>query len=232
MFKIAEQVRSIVEEEHPDAVCIELDVARYQGLLHPDEKGQGRNTQITYRMLASFQQRLAHEYGGEVGSEMLAAAKAAQDIGADVLFIDADANAIFQRMNKEMPLREKVSLALSAFASFFISKKRVEKELQSFQENEGAYMDELASQFPTLKRMLIDERNELMAKRIDMAASKFPSVLAVVGDGHVESIVGLLDRDDIKIYRLRELLDEKKTPDGVSRSNNVQVHFHYEHTAH
>ena len=35
VFNISAQVRSIIEAERPDAVCVELDPPRYQALVEP-----------------------------------------------------------------------------------------------------------------------------------------------------------------------------------------------------
>jgi pheromone shutdown protein TraB len=227
VFDIAGQVGRIIEQERPDAVCVELDQARYQALLNP---GGPTNARLTYRLLAKMQKRLAHQYGGEVGSEMLAATKAAQELGAEVLLIDADANLMFRRLYSEMPMMEKVKLLLSAVTSLFVSRKRMEKELDNFQENGDVYMEQMSEQFPTLKRILLDERNELMAKRIDIAASRYPVVLAVIGDGHVDGIVKLLDRDDVKVYRLKDIRSQGQPSAARQVPTNAQAHFHYERT--
>jgi pheromone shutdown protein TraB len=227
VFDIAGQVSQLIEQERPDAVCVELDQARYHALLNP---GGPSNARLTYRLLAKMQKRLAHQYGGEVGSEMLAATKAAQGIGAEVLLIDADANLMFRRLYSEMPVMEKVKLLLSAATSLFVSKKRMEKELDNFQENGDFYMEQMGEQFPTLKRILLDERNELMAKRIDIAASRYPTVLAVIGDGHVEGILNLLDRDDIKVYRLKDIRSQGGASAARQVPSNAQARFHYEHS--
>jgi pheromone shutdown protein TraB len=225
VFDISRQVAGIIENERPDAVGVELDPGRYQALLSPGGRSDAR---LTYKLLAKMQRRIANKYGGEVGAEMLAATKAAQDIGAEVLFIDTDAGQMFHRLGAEMPLREKVKLGLSAVTSLFIGRKTVERELDNLQDNEERYMEEMAEQFPTLKRVLVDERNAIMAKRIDHAASRYPTVLAVVGDGHVEGIVRLLERDDVRVYRLKDIRGEGKPSSGRPVQSNAQVSFHFE----
>lgn len=225
VFDISKQVARIIEDERPDAVGVELDPGRYQALLHPGGKSDAR---LAYRLLAKMQRRIAHQYGGEVGAEMLAATKAAQGIGADVLFIDTDASQMFRRLGSEMPLREKVKLGLSAITSLFIGRKTVERELENLQDNEDKYMGEMGEQFPTLKRVLVDERNAIMAKRIDQAASRYPTVVAVVGDGHVEGIMRLLNRDDVRVYRLKDIRNDGKPSTARPVQSNAQVGFHFE----
>jgi pheromone shutdown protein TraB len=225
VFDISQQVMRIIEEERPDAVGVELDPGRYQALQNPGARSDAR---LTYKILSRMQKRIAQQYGGEVGAEMLAATKAAKSIGADVLFIDTDANQMFRRLSSEMPLKEKVKLGLSAITSLFIGRKTVERELDNLQDNEERYMAEMGEQFPTLKRVLVDERNAIMARRIDQAASRYPTVLVVVGDAHVEGILHLLDRDDVRVYRLKDIRSEGKPSTGRPVQSNAQVGFHFE----
>ena len=225
VFDIADQVKGLIERERPDAVCVELDRGRYHALLNPGGKSDAR---LTYRLLSKMQKRLANQYGGEAGAEMIAATKAAQAMGAAVLLIDTDANQMFARLNQEMPMLEKVKLAFSAFSSLFISRRRMEEELDNFQEEGEPYLKQMEEQFPTLKRVLLDERNALMAKRIDAAASRYPTVMAVIGDGHVEGILDLLGRDDVKVYRLRDVRSGGQPSTSRQVQSNDQVNFHYE----
>jgi len=227
VFAISEQVRDIIHREKPDAVCVELDQDRYSALLRPSGRSSAH---AAYRLLAAFQRRLAKQYGGEVGSEMLTATRAAQEMGAKVLLIDVNAAAMFRRLWMDMPFKEKMLLAASAFTSVFLSKETVEKELEAFQENEKQYLESLENQFPTLKHVLIDERNETMAKRILAAAEHYPTVLAVVGDGHVEGIVRLLNRTDVKVYRLREIRDLEGKAKREPNNGNAEVSISYEYT--
>jgi pheromone shutdown protein TraB len=225
VFDIADQVKGLIEHERPDVVCVELDRGRYQALLNP---GGQHDARLSYRLLAKMQRRLASQYGGEAGAEMIAATRAAQAIGAAVLLIDTDASQMFARLNREMPMLEKVKLGFSTFSSLFVSRKRMEEEIESFQENGDAYFKQMEEQFPTLKRVLLDERNALMARRIDAAASRYPVVLAVIGDGHIDGILDLLERDDVKVYRLKDVRNggQPSTPRQVQ--SNAQVNFHYE----
>ncbi len=226
VFDISAQVRGLIEAERPDVVCVELDPPRYRALVNPPK--ERTDVPLPYRLLSVFQKRLARSYGGEAGAEMLAAVDAARGIGAEVQMIDADATQLFGRLWKEMPPSEKVRLMLSAFTSLFLSRRTVERELDNFQENEDRYLGEMARQFPTMKRVLIDERNVIMARRIDAAASRVPSLVAVVGDGHVEGIVRLLGRDDMRVVRLKELMGRPAEREGRVEGN-AQATFHFEH---
>jgi len=223
VFQISAQVRHVIHERGAGAVCVELDPMRYQALL---EDQRGRNLPVTYRMLSMFQRRLAKQFGGEVGREMLSAVNAAREIGADALFIDVDAGAMFYSLWRQMPAREKVRILLSSLVSLLASKKRVERELQEFERNEEAYLEVFERQFPTLKKVLIDDRNELMAARIGQADDRYDSVVAVVGDGHVEGIRRLLGEREIHVTRLSEL--RAMEPEREATSDTAKATYSFD----
>ena len=116
--------------------------------------------------IVSFPETAGEELRGELGSEMLAAVEAAHLLGVEALMIDMDAKTMFDRVWREMPIKERLKLFLSAVTGMFASRKSVENELDNFSENEEAYLKEFGNQFPTLKRVLIDDRNKLMSTRI------------------------------------------------------------------
>ncbi len=223
VFQISTQVRHVIHERGAGAVCVELDPRRYQALL---EDQRGRNLPVTYRMLSMFQRRLAKQFGGEVGMEMLSAVNAAREIGADALLIDVDAGAMFHSLWRQMPMREKVRILLSSLVSLLASKKRVERELQEFERNEEAYLEVFERQFPTLKKVLIDDRNELMAARIGQADDRYDSVVAVVGDGHVEGIRRLLGEREIHVTRLSEL--RAMEPEREATSDTAEATYSFD----
>ncbi|MEI6796466.1 MAG: TraB domain-containing protein [Methanomassiliicoccales archaeon] len=223
IFDIAGQVRHVIRTARPASVGVELDPARYQAMLHPQDE---RQVPLPYRMLAATQRRMAEEFSGKVGGEMLAAVEEAGCIGAGVLFIDTDANVMFQRLWSQMSLRERVLLMLSGFTGLFTSRKKVEKEMENFQKNEVAYMDAVGRSFPTVKRVLIDERNEKMATAILQAEMTYGSVVAIIGDGHVEGIRAIIARGDVEIIRLEALQHMQRAEPMLQCTSDVT--FQYE----
>jgi pheromone shutdown protein TraB len=202
VFQISAQVKRVIYEKRANAVCVELDPRRYRALI---QEGQGAKLPVSYRLLSMFQKRLARQFGSEVGQEMISAVDTAKEMGVDTIFIDVDAGAMFNSLWRQMPLKEKVRLFLSGFIGLFTSKDKVEKELESFQENEEAYMSAFEHHMPTLKKVLIDDRNRLMASRIEMADDRYGNVVAIIGDGHVEGIRKLLEGREVQVTRLSEL---------------------------
>jgi len=225
VFDIGAQVREIIQGEMPGAVCVELDPNRYYALKNPQAK---RTMPPTYRLLSIFQKKMAKDFGGELGSEMLAAIDTARDAGIPALLIDADASTLFTRLWKEMPIKERVLLSVSAFTGLFASKKKVKNELDKFAENEDEYLVQFGKQFPTLKKVLIDDRNQLMSGRIADAEARYVNVVAVIGDGHVEGISSILASRQLNVIRLKQLLSGDFPRKGAEvKAGNVEVSFQY-----
>jgi pheromone shutdown protein TraB len=215
VFDIGGQVRQVVVSRQPTVVGVELDQERYHAL---NNRYGREDSGVLYRLLSHFQRRIAHEYGVEVGDEMLAATKAAGEVGADIAFLDMDSATVLSRLWGSMTFEEKVKLFVSTIAALFVGKKQVEKELKRFDEDRTSYLDEFASQFPSVKKILIDDRDKYIAQGVRQLASKYERVVAVVGEGHVDGMLQQLADLGPEVVRLREL--RSATPDS-----NASVSF-------
>ncbi len=232
VFNLSDALREIFDEKQPDILCVELDKQRYHGLLmkeaDPEKyKEQTKNQPIIYKMLSRFQDSMAEEYGVIAGQEMLTTINYAQSHQKPIALIDMEARRMFSRMLKEMTIREKIKLALSGFGGFFVSKKRVEKELDRIQDNFDYYMKEIGNKFPTIKRILIDERNEYMKNKLVKANEEFEKVIAVVGDGHIPGLLELLEKQDIEYetIRLKDIKDKKPSDNTNSASFTIEQNY-------
>ena len=197
-------------------MCLELDPARYHALVHKERSGE---VPIQYKLLAMFQERLAGKFGTEVGGEMLAAASAAQEVGAKVALIDMDAAMVFARLWKRMSMKERVHLLGGALVGLFLSKKTVERELDKYENNADAYIESMGDGFPSIKEVLIDDRNGYMADRLVSLTAEHANIVAVVGDGHVPGILQRLTGIEVETVRLKDLrAGVQTTSDGASAS--------------
>jgi len=217
VFDIGGQVRQVIVSRRPSVVGVELDKDRFWALSHREgREGSG----VLYKLLAHFQRRMAHEYGVEVGDEMLAATNAAGEVGADVAFLDMDSTTVLNSLWARMAFEEKVKLLVSTFASLFMGKKQVERELKRFNEDSKSYIDEFAEQFPSVKKTLIDDRDKYIADGVRQLVSKYHTVVAVVGDGHVDGIRQHLFDLGPEVIRLKELRSGM-SPSSISVSYDL-----------
>ena len=207
VFDIGGRVKEIIRDRRPDVVCVELDDYRYWALTHREEP-KGWEPPLTM-LLATFQKRIAKMYKVEVGSEMVAAVDAAKDVGARVAFIDMESNLVLKRIMEEMTFEEKVKFMVGIFLGLFARKKDIDREMERYQnETSTDMMGSFAKEFPGIKKVLIDERNQYMAAIIREISKTHQRVVVVIGDGHVKGIRDLLSRKvstEIDIIRLREV---------------------------
>jgi pheromone shutdown protein TraB len=205
VFDIKSAVKGIIHQTRPEVVALELDSFRFNSLLSK-ERGKGGPAPLVYRLLAKFQRDLAEQFGSEAGSEMLAAADAAGEIGARVALIDMEAATVFTRMTKAMSFREKTLMLVGAVMALFTRKATVEKELDRFMSNEDKFMAEIQKVYPSVVRVLIDERNEFMARKLKEISSVSQLTVAVLGDGHVSGMTRMLSEfAEVDVWRLNDL---------------------------
>lgn len=224
VFNLSAALLAIFDEKQPEIIGVELDPQRYQAILKRNTDpasyhASKKNLPLIYRMLAQFQENMAEQYGVSAGDEMLSAITYAQSHQLPVAFIDTNAQHLFTHMWKTMPFSEKFRLLLSGVAGLFVSKKRVEQELKNYQQDVDSYLQQIAEKFPTIKRTLIDERNQHMADRLTELHDKHQRIVACIGDGHVPGISRLLEQKQVpfEAIRLQQLRDWKPTEtDGSS----------------
>jgi len=216
VFNLSDALLNIFDEKQPEILCVELDKQRFNALMmkknDPEAyKKAEKNLPIIYKLLSRFQESMANEYGVTAGEEMITTINYAQSHQLPVAFIDMNAQRLFSRMLKTMSLREKFRLMFSGVGGLFVSKKRVEKELDKIDGNFDSYIEQIGDKFPTIKRVLIDERNEHMVRQLSAASQQHEKIIAVIGDGHVPGISKLLEQKELAFesIRLSELRSQK-----------------------
>ncbi|MEF8879976.1 MAG: TraB domain-containing protein, partial [Candidatus Thermoplasmatota archaeon] len=148
VFDLSQAILHNLDEKQPNIICVELDKQRYAALQKREEDPEAyqqarKNAPFIYRLIARFQETMAKQYGVEAGDEMMTAIKYAQSHQLPVGFIDINAQQMFNRMFKKMSVKEKIKLFLTGFTGFFISKKKVEKELNRYQKNFDKYIKQI-----------------------------------------------------------------------------------------
>lgn len=220
VFNLSQALLSIFDEKQPDILCVELDKQRFNALMlkqtDPEKyKESTKNQPVIYKMLARFQDGMAQEYGVQAGEEMLTTVNYAQSHHLPIAFIDMNAQNLFRKMLRQMTFREKIRLMFSGLGGFFVSKKRVEKELSNIEKDFDKYIEKIGEKFPTIKRVLIDERNQYMVHQLSKANEKFEKIVAVVGDGHIPGFTELLKKKEIDFESIRLSELRKKSSQDI-----------------
>lgn len=202
VFGLGPRIRQEILARRPDAVCLELDEFRLRALEAPVPR---RIPPGLYGILAAFQRRIAEAYGGDVGEEMLAAREAGRELGVPVILMDRDSRETWGQLQAAMGPRELVRILLSALASLFVGKERVEAELDRYRRDTPGFLEELARDYPAVRAVLVDARNDHMAEALRRIQAEAGRVVAVVGDGHVEGLRERLADLEVEAVRLWDL---------------------------
>jgi pheromone shutdown protein TraB len=199
---LAEPLRRVLGDRVLDGVAIELDPERAHALFGP-ESGRGRagGAPLFARLWAVVQRRLGAEIGGGVpGAEMKAAAALARERGLPVFLIDDPIRATLVNLVRTMPVKERVTLLISAIVGLFLPARVVEREMDQYVEAPEEYAAELRRASPTMARVLLDDRNEHMADRLaGLRAQGYGRLAAVVGDAHVAGLRTALGRRGVPV---------------------------------
>lgn len=212
VFQIADTVRMAIHALRPDVVFVELDRGRLGALLERQRTGrspEAARAGFVHGRLARFQEQVAKSYGADVGEEMLAAALAGRAVGARVVLVDPPAGDTVRRVLKELTWRERLRGlgmgAKSVVQGLFRRRPAIEDELRRYEEDPEAMLEELRRAFPTVHRIVIAERDAVMARRIRRGLAGARHGVAVLGDGHVGGVLRHLAGIEATVYRLADV---------------------------
>lgn len=209
-------VKLVIEQEHPDRVCVELDTKRFEAISHPNRwesldlkeiiRKQQLSTLMVNLILSSFQKRLGDKLGVIPGTEMLEAIRMADKHGIPVTLADRDVRVTMRRAWRNTPFWRKSLLMSSLMLSIFDTTEVSEEEIRNLKKQDvlSEMMKDLGKEVPTLKTVLIDERDHYLAKKIVDAPGT--RIVAVVGAGHVEGICRTLrEREPVVLEELESI---------------------------
>jgi pheromone shutdown-related protein TraB len=211
-----ELVRMVIEQEHPDVVCVELDAQRFKTLSEKtkwenlDLKQIIRQKQLVILfvnlLLASYQKRLGQKLGIAPGTELLEATKVAQELDIPLALVDRDVRITLRRAWNSMSFWEKMKLMSSGFMGAVEGEEISEEMLSEIRQSDvlSELMNELGEFMPVLKSVLIDERDTYIAQK--SRAAEGEKVVVVVGAGHMNGIKqSLLADESVDLATIEEI---------------------------
>ena len=210
-----EAVRENIANWGPDIVAVELCKSRHSALTQDrrlDKEGllkvikEGKAPMVLLQsLLAAEQRKLGIDEGQQPGAELLAAVNAAEDAGLEVSLVDRDIQTTLRRAWNKMGFREKFGLMWALLAE---DEDDEELELEKVLEDKDlltSLMEELREVSPGAGEVLIDERDEFIARKISEVRGE-GKVLAVLGAGHLDGVSKYLSdgfkKDDERISEL------------------------------
>jgi pheromone shutdown-related protein TraB len=214
-------VQKTIIEEKPDVVGIELDYARFKQLKSGNKWREMDITKVissgqTYLflinlLLSSLQRQMGLKLKMKPGQEMLEAIHCAEKEKIPIALLDRDVNITLKRAMNKMTLIEKLKLGGSIIGSFFglgEQKEITEKTLQELKNTDvmNELMKKLSTEMPSIKSVLVDERDLFIANKILNCPGK--KIVIVIGAGHLNGVKKFLDKKR-SISHLNEVKKKK-----------------------
>jgi len=199
-----DEVASIIEAEKPGRVCVELDEGRCRSMTKSASwesldigkvLREGKGFLLLANLaLASFQRRLGGDIGVKPGEEMLAAVRTCERLEIPYSLCDREVQTTLRRAWARSGLWGKSKLLASLLSGVFTNEKLSAEEVEKLKEHDelDGMMRELADYMPSVKEVLIDERDRYLASKI--FGQEESRVVAVVGAGHIDGIEAWLRR--------------------------------------
>lgn len=200
-----QKVEEVIRRLQPGIVAVELDRKRFAALRSGvrerprirDARRVGVKGWLFAVVGAWVEQKLGAKVGVSPGAEMLRAVDLAREVGARVALIDQDIEVTLRRFSKALTWREKGRFLVDVVKGGLFGKgmqidlakvppKKLIEEL----------LGEVQSRYPSVYRVLVEERNVVMARHLAALASHFPDddIVAVVGAGHEREIARMLKK--------------------------------------
>ena len=218
----ADLVASVIGEEKPDTVCVELCDSRYQAIR---QKNKWQDTNIikvikekkvflllSSLLLASFQKKIAKKLNIKPGGEMIKAIETGEAIGAKIYLADRDIRITLGRVWRVMGFWEKVKLLFQLVLSVWEIDEISENDIEKMKEQDvlESLLSDVGKSMPVMKKILIDERDRYIAHKIRSAPGE--KIIAVVGAGHIPGVKTYWKTDkDIKALETLPLKKKRST---------------------
>ncbi|MFV0255182.1 MAG: TraB/GumN family protein [Erysipelotrichaceae bacterium] len=197
------EVQEIIASEKPDTICVELDKERYDSIKNPKKwedtdlikiiKEQRTGLLLINLILAAQQRKAAEHLDSKPGAEFLEAIKIAEANNIKVVLADRNVNTTFTRIYRSLSFMEKIKVLTSIIFSTTQKEKTSEEDIKEMIQEASleGFVEEIKEEFPNLKKVLVDERDQYLCAKIQNAPGK--KIVAVLGAAHTIGIKELIN---------------------------------------
>ena len=203
-----EEVEKAIVEGKPDIIALELDRNRLYGLFKKQDRIRIYDIKrigikgFFFSLIGAWaEKKLGNMVGVAPGSEMKKAVVLARKNNTKIALIDQNIEITLKRFSKSLSWKEKWNFFVDVVKAFFSRKNAVEFDLTKVPGKKviKKLVGQVKERYPNVYRVLIDERNHVMAKKLIKLMENYPEkkILAVVGAGHEEDIIDLIKRPGI-----------------------------------
>ncbi len=210
-----QEIKTAIETLNPDIIAVELDINRAAALMQKQKSKISLSSafQIGFKgyIFAKIgqivQQKLGKMVGVAPGSDMKTALELARKHKKEIALIDQPIQITLKNFSKEFTWKERFRVAFDIIKGFIQPKKQMRElgfqklDLTKVPKKEliTKMIGHVKKRYPSLYKVLIEDRNKYMVKKLVKLLRDNPDklILAIVGAGHEDGMRELLNKVDI-----------------------------------
>jgi len=211
------EVESTIVGQKPDIIALELDKKRFFALMQEkqrklklrDIKKIGFKGLLFNIIGAWIEQKLGKLVGVRPGSEMLQAIRLAKKHKKNIALIDQDIEITLRKISTSLTWKEKFNFVVDIIKGLFFKKselkkmgiKKIDLTKVPSQKVINKIIKVVKKRYPNFYRVLIEERNQIMASNLFNLMNLNPDkkILAIVGAGHEKEIIKIIKDTESEI---------------------------------
>jgi len=198
------EVERTILKLKPKIVALELDRNRLHSLLQKGRKVRLRDIKelgimgFIFNLIGAWvEKKLGEKVGSPPGSEMKKAIRCAYKVKAKIMLIDQDIKITIKKLSRDVTFMEKLRLVFDILKSFIIKDEELKNlDLRKVPTEKfiKKLIKKMKKRYPNFYKVLVAERNIIMAKKLLKIEEVWPEekIVAVVGAGHESDILNLI----------------------------------------
>ena len=198
-------VEKFITKERPDIVAVELDNKRLYAMMSNAKPSFKEVFSIGIKAFlinivgAYAEKKLGSIVGVKPGSEMRKAVELVKENKLKLSLIDQDISITLKKLSKAITFRVIFRFLGDIIKSVFSKKKEFiafDMRKVPYKEVIEKLIEKIKDRYYEIYKVLIEERNEVMAKNLYKLINKYNDkrIFAVVGAGHEFEIVSIIKR--------------------------------------
>ena len=204
-----DEVKKCIANEKPDIIALELDRNRLQALMDKKpRKIELRNIRhigfkgFLFSLFGAWaEKKLGKLVGVAPGSEMRQAITIAKKQNIKIALIDQDIQITLQRLSKSINWKEKRNFLVDILKALFLRKIDIEFDLTTVPNEKiiKKLTNKLKERYPNVYKVLIEERNIVIAENIKklMNLNSNKKILVILGAGHIDEVLEIVKEPKI-----------------------------------
>ena len=190
------EVEKTIKKIKPTIIALELDPIRFKKLLSKKQKiNLWRNIGskgFLFNLIGAWaEKKLGEKVNIVPGSEMKTAIRIAKEENIKIALIDQDIRITLRKLSKEITFKEKLTFIKDILFSILSTKSKIKIDLTKVPNKNfiKKIIKDVKKRYPNVYRILVEERNKVMAINLITLMRYNKPIVAIIGAGHEEDLI-------------------------------------------